>query len=318
MLSFLLRHSRIYSGGGHWTLAHRRWLAGQKFEHAAQQIVFQEGIDAIEDALQRLRRLEKQLALIVPEWSMAPVVEAYQAMRGASFLVAVIFAAEIGDVRRFDTPRQLMSFLGLVPAESSTGDTVRRKGLTLAGNRRARRALVEAAWTYRYPARVSETLRARLEGAAEARARHRLEGAGPTVRPLSSAQRHGQEAACRRGRDRSRDGRLPVGHRPGGRASVRATLSSFRCAEPGVEHEGGELPSLVMWPGYAPDARPLDRGKPRDEDTEGGNQPADKSLINRRLSLHSQPCAAMPPFADGCPAERALNRASPLDREHKS
>ena len=86
------------------------------------------------------------------------------AMRGASFLVAVTFAAEIGDVRRFDTPRQLMSFLGLVPAESSTGDTVRRKGLTLAGNRRARRALIEAAWTCRYPARVSETLRARLEG----------------------------------------------------------------------------------------------------------------------------------------------------------
>jgi transposase len=162
LLSFLLRHSRIYSGGGHQTLAHRRWLAGQKFEHAAQQIVFQEGIDAIEDALERLRRLEKQLALIVPAWSMAPVVEAYQAMRGASFLVAVIFAAEIGDVRRFESPRQLMAFLGLVPAESSTGDRIRRKGLTLSGNRRARRALVEAAWTYRY--RVSETLRARLEG----------------------------------------------------------------------------------------------------------------------------------------------------------
>src|SRR6202012_5510374 len=77
LLSFLLRHSRIYSGSGHWTLAHRRWLAGQKFENAAQQIVFQEGIDAIEDSLQRLRRLERQLALVVPEWSMAPVVEAY-------------------------------------------------------------------------------------------------------------------------------------------------------------------------------------------------------------------------------------------------
>jgi transposase len=164
LLSFLLRHGRIYSGGGHWTLAHRRWLAGQKFEHMAQQIVFQEGIDAIDDALQRLRRLEKQLAVIVPEWSMAPVVEAYQAMRGASFLVAVTFAAKIGDVRRFDTPRQLMSFLGLVAAESSTGDTIRRKGLTLAGNRRARRALIEAAWTYRFPARVTETLRGRLNG----------------------------------------------------------------------------------------------------------------------------------------------------------
>ena len=99
---------------------------------------------------------------------MAPVVEAYQAMRGASFLVAATFAAEIGDVRRFDTPRQLMGFLGLVPGERSTGDSVRRSGLTLAGNRRARRVLVEAAWTYRYPARVSQTLRARLEGLPKA------------------------------------------------------------------------------------------------------------------------------------------------------
>lgn len=99
---------------------------------------------------------------------MAPVIEAYQAMRGASFLVAVTFAAEIGDVRRFDSPPQLMAFLGLVPGERSTGDTVRRSGLTLAGNRRARQVLVEAAWTYRYPARVSETLRARLEGLPKA------------------------------------------------------------------------------------------------------------------------------------------------------
>ena len=93
---------------------------------------------------------------------MASVEAAYQAMRSASLLVAVTFAAQIGDVRRFDIPRQLMSFLGLVPAEGSTGDKIRRNGLTLAGNRRARWALVEAAWTYRFPARVSETLRARF------------------------------------------------------------------------------------------------------------------------------------------------------------
>ena len=168
LLSFLLRHGRIYAGGGHWTLAHRRWLARESFEHPAQQIVFQERIDAIEDAAQRLRRLDEQLGTVVPNWSMARVVEAYQAMRGASFLVAVTFAAEIGDIRRFDTPPQLMAFLGLVPGERSTGDTVRRSGLTLAGNRRARRALVEAAWTYRYPARVSEALRGRLEGLPKA------------------------------------------------------------------------------------------------------------------------------------------------------
>ena len=168
LLSFLLRHGRIYDGGGHWTLAHRRWLARQAFEHTAQQIVFQEQVEAIAEAVERLHRLDGQLAVIVSTWSMAPVVEAYQAMRGASFLVAVIFAAEIGDVRRFDSPPQLMAFLGLVPGERSTGETVRRSSLTLAGNRRARRALVEAAWTYRYPARVSETLRARLEGLPKA------------------------------------------------------------------------------------------------------------------------------------------------------
>ncbi|WP_085033604.1 IS110 family transposase [Ensifer aridi] len=168
LLSFLLRHGRIYEGGGHWTLAHRRWLARQSFEHTAQQIVFQEKIDAIEDAAQRLRRLDEQLRAIVPTMVHGTARRGLQAMRGASFLVAVIFAAEIGDVRRFDSPPPLMAFLGLVPGERSTGDTVRRSSLTLAGNRRARRALVEAAWTYRYPARISEALRVRLEGLPKA------------------------------------------------------------------------------------------------------------------------------------------------------
>ena len=164
LLSFLLRHGRIFSGRKHWSLAHLRWLAKQSFEHPAQQIVFQDAINTIEDAATRLHELDRQLLAIVPTWSMAPVVAAYQAMRGVSFVVAVTFAAEIGDVRRFDNPRQLMAFLGLVPSERSTGETVRCAGLTLTGNRRARRVLVEGAWTYRYPARVSETLRARLEG----------------------------------------------------------------------------------------------------------------------------------------------------------
>jgi len=164
VLSFLLRHGRIYSGRKHWSVAHKRWLAEQSFEHPAQQIVFQDAINAIEDATTRLRELDQQLLAIVPTWSMAPVVAAYQAMRGVSFVVATTFAAEVGDIRRFDNPRQLMAFLGLVPSERSTGETIRRAGLTLAGNRRARRVLVEGAWTYRYPARVSKTLLGRLEG----------------------------------------------------------------------------------------------------------------------------------------------------------
>ena len=163
LMAFLLRHGRIFDGLKHWTVTHLRWLAQQSFEHPAQQIVFQDAINAIEDAIRRLRSLDQQLAAVVPSWSMAPVIAAYQSMRGVSFLVAVTFVAEIGDVRRFDNPRQLMSFLGLVPSEHSTGEAVRRAGLTLAGNRRARRVLIEGAWTYRYPARVSETLRTRIE-----------------------------------------------------------------------------------------------------------------------------------------------------------
>ena len=168
LLSFLLRHGRIFSGRQHWSRAHLRWLAQQKFDHPAQQIVFQDAVDAIDDAAARLRRLDAQVAAIVPSWSMAPVVEAYQAMRGVSFVVAVTFVAEIGDLRRFDNPRQLMAFLGLVPSERSTGERVRRAGLTLAGNKRARRVLIEGAWSYRYPARVSQTLQARLEGLPKA------------------------------------------------------------------------------------------------------------------------------------------------------
>ena len=94
---------------------------------------------------------------------MAPVVEAYQSMRGVAFLTAVTFMAEIGDVRRFETPRQLMAYLGLVPSERSTGAQVWRGSITKAGNPRARRVLIEGAWTYRYPARLSRPLQVRQE-----------------------------------------------------------------------------------------------------------------------------------------------------------
>ena len=120
LLSFLLRHGRIYSGRKHWTKMHLHWLAQQKFGHPAQQIVFQHAVDAIEDAATRLRRLDQQVAEIVPSWSMAPVVEAYQAMRGVSFGVAVTFVAEIGDLRRFDNPRQLMAFRLLATGTESS------------------------------------------------------------------------------------------------------------------------------------------------------------------------------------------------------
>jgi transposase len=164
LLFFLLRHGRSFPDGKNWTKMHARWLTAQKFTHPAQQIVFQDQIEAINAARARLTTLEQQLRDIVPTWTMAPVVAAYQALRGVSFLVAATFVAEVGDVRRFTTPQQLMAFLGLVPSERTTGDTVRRGAITKTGNGRARRVLVEAAWTYRHSARVSQRLQDRLKG----------------------------------------------------------------------------------------------------------------------------------------------------------
>jgi transposase len=161
--SFLLRHGRVYSGRSAWSRAHTRWLCDLRFEHPAQYLVLAEYRQAIADAEARLERLGGQLAELVPSWSMAPMVAAYQAMRGVAFLSAVTFVAEIGDVRRFETPRQLMAYLGLVPSERSTGEQVWRGSITKAGNPRARRVLIEGAWTYRYPARLSRPLQVRQE-----------------------------------------------------------------------------------------------------------------------------------------------------------
>jgi transposase len=159
--SFLLRHGRVFSGRSSWSRAHTRWLCELQFEHPAGYLVLAEYRQAIADAEDRLERLSKQVAELVPSWSMAPVIAAYQAMRGVALLTAVTFVAESGDVRRFETPRQLMAYLGLVPSESSTGERVRRGGITKAGNSRARRVLIEGAWTYRFPARKSRLLQER-------------------------------------------------------------------------------------------------------------------------------------------------------------
>jgi transposase len=125
------------------------------FEHPAQYLVLREYRQGIEDAEARLERLTQQIADVLTTWSLAPVVEAYQALRGVALVTAVTFVAEIGDVRRFESPRQLMAYLGLVPCESSTGERVRRGSITKAGNTRVRRVLIEGAWTYRFPARMS-------------------------------------------------------------------------------------------------------------------------------------------------------------------
>jgi transposase len=165
--AFLLRHGRRFDGRKPWSRAHRRWLAEQSFPHPAQHLAFQEYVATVEQCQARVDRLTEQIRQLVTSWRLAPVVHAFQAMRGVSLLVATTLAAEVGDLTRFDTPRQLMAYLGLVPSEHSTGPAVRRGGITKTGNAHARRVLVEGAWTHRFPARVGRALAERQEALPE-------------------------------------------------------------------------------------------------------------------------------------------------------
>ncbi|MGH7186563.1 MAG: transposase, partial [Pseudomonadota bacterium] len=152
--SLLLRLGLHYPGKTTWGKAHRNWLGAQKLGHREQRIVLEEVLGAERQAQDRIDRLAGAIRDAVPEWSLADIVTALQAMRGIDVVAAVTLLAEIGDLSRFASPRELMGYLGLVPSERSTGDRVTRGGITKAGNRRARRILVEAAWSYRHPPRV--------------------------------------------------------------------------------------------------------------------------------------------------------------------
>ena len=161
--AFMLKHGRHFPRKKAWGARYLRWLQEQRFEHPAQQIVLQEAVEAVRLAKERVERLERTIEEFVPAWSLAPVVRALQALRGVDLIVAVTFVTEIGDLRRFESPRRLMAYLGLVPSERSTGDSVRRGGITKAGNGRVRHMLVESAWTYRHPPRVGAKKLAQLE-----------------------------------------------------------------------------------------------------------------------------------------------------------
>src|ERR1700726_3233996 len=159
---FLLRQGCHY-GRPAWTKLHRRWLAGLKFEHAVHHIVLEDYIAAVEAAQARRDRLTAQIEAMLADWTLAPVVAALQTMRGMALVNAATLIAELGDLSRFTNPRQLMAYLGLVPSEHSSGASVKRGGITKAGNGAARRLLIEAAWSYRFPARLSRELLLRQE-----------------------------------------------------------------------------------------------------------------------------------------------------------
>jgi transposase len=161
--AFLLRQDIRYEGRATWGPAHLRGLAEVVCPTPAQQIVFQEYVRAVSEHQERLQRLEAELHEQVQAWRLYPVVQALQARRGVQFTVAVTRIAELGDLTRFENPRQLMSSLGLTPSAYASGERRRQGTSTKAGNTFARRALVAGAWAYRYPAKVSRHLQVRLE-----------------------------------------------------------------------------------------------------------------------------------------------------------
>ena len=119
--AFLLRHGRRYPGKTTWGRGHWGWLTQQVMDHPAQQIVLQEYLDAVRQASARVQRLTGQIRELIPQWRRAPFVAAYQALRGVSLIVAATVVAEVGDLSRFNNPKELMAYLGLVPSEHSSG-----------------------------------------------------------------------------------------------------------------------------------------------------------------------------------------------------
>jgi transposase len=162
--AFLLRQGQIYQGRSNWTKAHLRWIRELKFDHPAHHILIEENLAAIRDSQDRLDRLEQQIMNLLPSWTLAPVVRAFQAMRGISVIAAAIFVSEIGDFKRFAHPRQLVSYLGLSPSEHSSGNKTIRGSITKSGSDRGRRILIEGAWAYRQPARVGRKMATRHDG----------------------------------------------------------------------------------------------------------------------------------------------------------
>lgn len=162
--AMLLRHGLHYSGKTSWTAAHERYLAEVSFAHPAQDLAYAEYRSAARDAHERVERITTALREQVAGWRWAAVVRALMSLRGIEFVAAVTLVAELGDLSRFAHPKQLMSYLGLVPSEYSTGESRVQGRITKTGNSHVRRILIESAWTYRYPARMSRDLVVRNEG----------------------------------------------------------------------------------------------------------------------------------------------------------
>ena len=168
-------------------------MADHKFDQPLHYVVLQDYIATVEAAKERRDRLEAQIIAVLPEWPLAPVVDALQALRGIALVAAATLVAELGDITRFSNPRQLMAYIGLVPSEHSSGRSRRQGETTRAANAAARRMLIEAAWSYRFPARIS---------------REQLSQQEHLAKPIRDIAWKAQERLCRRHRKLIREGKL--------------------------------------------------------------------------------------------------------------
>ncbi|MNQ77885.1 Transposase IS116/IS110/IS902 family protein [compost metagenome] len=166
LTKFLLRHQRLLPKDKKpWSFAHEQWLDTLRFEQECEDIVFQEYRNCIRECGQRILRYEKEMEKQATSSSQAPMIQAFQALRGVALITATTLAAELGDISgRFVHPGQIMSYSGLVPSEKSSGGSRWQGGITKAGNAHIRRVLIEAAWNYRHSPAIRRGLRERLDG----------------------------------------------------------------------------------------------------------------------------------------------------------
>ncbi len=166
ILHFLLRQGLRYQEGSTWTGKHRAWLAGLQFDHALIQETLAEYLAHLADLEEKCLRIQERIEALAEGPRYAEPVRVLKGFKGVQTLTALSLVAEVGDFQRFGRAEQFMAFLGLVPAEHSSGGKRRLGGITKAGNSRLRKLLVEAAWHYRYAYRASPRVAKRRAGLA--------------------------------------------------------------------------------------------------------------------------------------------------------
>jgi len=162
--SFLLRHDYRYQGKANWSQPHMRYLRELVLPHPAMKAILEEYLQGIDAAHQRVQRIEASMLTLLESWRLKPAVQALMAFRGFQLVAAMITVSELGDIHRFAHPRQLMTYLGLVSVEHSSGPKQHLGSISRCGNGHQRWLLTECAEHYLLPPKVSKELSCRQEG----------------------------------------------------------------------------------------------------------------------------------------------------------